>query len=82
MIVESFVPLLRCYAYLWCLFYGVVIGAGIFLALRGAFCFLARHTRLHFCISRGYLLVYRVGSNESFLKYSCQWISSLFSLPQ
>lgn len=35
-----------------------------------------------FCISRGYLLVYRVGSNESFLKYSCQWIPSLFSLPQ
>lgn len=66
MIFEVFVPLLRCYAYLWCLFYGVFIGVGILVwRSRGAFCFLARHTRLHLLHLSGSPLVYRVGSNGS-----------------
>lgn len=60
-------PLFRSYAYFWCLFYCCCYWRGhIFLALRRAFHFLARHTRLHLCcISRGYLWVYRVDSSES-----------------
>ena len=39
MILEVFAPFLRSYAYLWCLFYGVVIGVGIFLGVQGGILF-------------------------------------------
>jgi hypothetical protein len=81
MIFEVFVPLLRCYAYLWCLFYGVVIGVGIFFGVQSGILFSSAAYPFTFVASLGVTcwFIAWVSMNHC-LKYSCEEISSLSSL--